>query len=82
MPLPPATLDKVEHRVAMFAVHAVYRYPLTEQRGAELQRSEVQGDQHHALPCGRGIVQMLQTFHVGQPGQALTRPPPGHGHFK
>lgn len=80
--LTPATLDEVEQGVAVFAVHAVDGVLLTEQCSADLQGREMQGHQNHALAFLLRVLQMLQPFDMGKPGQSLSGPPPAHGHLE
>ncbi|MNN86904.1 hypothetical protein D3C81_2043810 [compost metagenome] len=42
----------------------------------------MQGHQNHALAIALGLLEMLQSFDMGQARQALAWPPPTHGHFK
>lgn len=75
-------LDKVEQGVAVLTVHAIDGVLLAKQRRADFQGGEVQGHEDHALAIQLRLFEMLQAFDVGQPRQALARPPPAHGHFK
>ncbi|MNR06541.1 hypothetical protein D3C85_1226150 [compost metagenome] len=82
MPLAAPTLDEIEHRVAVFAVHAVDGMFLAQQCGADLQGGEVQGHENGTLAITLGSLQVFQPFDVRQARQAGLWPPPAHGHLE
>ena len=69
MPLSAATLDKIEQRVLVLAVHAVDGVLLAEQGGTDFQGGEVERHQDHALAFELRLLEVLQPFDMGQFGQ-------------
>ena len=69
MPLTATTLDKVEQRVFMFAVHAVDGVLLTQQGSADFQGGKVKCHQDYPLAFKLSLLQVLQPLDMGQLGQ-------------
>src|SRR3546814_8722325 len=76
VPFAPATLDEVEKRILVLAVHASDGVPMDEKSGGDLQRGEMKSHQDHTKHRRLSPPETPEPHDTGQAVEALRRDHP------